>query len=134
MENYTGAREGERSHARDWIDPTRLYNPTTPAGRLVFLWGLAIYPFITLFVLMTVVIIVVVSVSTSTDTADYLGIVIWLFMLAWVVAIVAICRRRLMQLGKSQAWIWLAIIPVANVVLFLYLLLKPGPAASHQAA
>lgn len=25
--------------ARDWLDPTRVYNPSVLAGRLMFLWG-----------------------------------------------------------------------------------------------
>ena len=133
MEQYTTRREGERGHARDWIDPTRLYNATAPTGRLVFIWGLAIYPFIVLFVFMTAVIIIVESVSKGSQTSDYLGIVTWLFMLAWVAAVVAICRRRLLQLGKSPAWIWLAIVPVANLGLFVYLALKPAPVDSDQA-
>ena len=129
MENNTGRR-----HVRDWIDPTRLYDPRVPAGRLIFLWGLAIYPLLVIFLLMTVVIIVVEAVATSANIADYLGIVTWIFMLGWVGATVAICRRRFLQLGMSQGWVWVAILPVVNLILFLYMLLKSGPVESYPVA
>lgn len=43
----------------------------------------------------------------------------------------AITRRRLLQLGRSQGWVYLAILPIVNLALFLYLLLKAGPSAGH---
>ncbi len=131
MESNALAPQGKRGHVRNWIDPIRLYNPTVPAGRLVFLWGLAIYPFVVMFVLLTVVIIAMESFVTSAQLGDYLGIVVWIFMLAWVAATVAICHRRLLDLGKSQAWVLVAILPIVDLILFAYLLLKPSPYASH---
>lgn len=119
---------------RDWIDPTRIYNPTMPAGRLTFLWGLAIYPFAVMFVLLTVVIIVIESFVASASVADTIGIATWIFMLAWVIAAICICRRRLLDLGMSQSWVWVAIVPIINLVLLAYLLFKRGPAASQQVA
>ncbi len=129
MEDYKGTSPGKRRHLRDWIDPLRLYDPRVPAGRLVFLWGLAIFPLIVIFVLLTMIIIVVESISPNVSP-DYIGIIVWPFMLAWVMANVAITRRRLLQLGKSQNWIWLAIFPIVNLPLFIYLLFKPGPDVS----
>ena len=79
-----------------------------------------------IFVLLTVVIIVVETVWPNINP-DYIGIIVWPFMLAWVAAAVAITRRRLLQLGSSQRWVWLAILPIVNLPLYLYLLLKPGP-------
>ena len=32
--------------ARDWLDPTRVYNPATPAGRMMYVWGGLVYPFL----------------------------------------------------------------------------------------
>lgn len=121
-----------RSHVRDWIDPARLYNPGVPAGRLVFLWGLAIYPLIVIFLLLTVVIIIIESAASSANIADYIGIVTYVFLLVWVAAAVAICRRRLLELGMSPRWVWVAILPVVNLILFVYLLLKAGPGAPHR--
>ena len=129
MKDLTGNSPGERRHLRDWIDPLRLYDPRVPAGRLVFLWGLAIFPLAVMFVLLTVIIIVVEMVSPNISP-DYIGIIVYPFMLAWVAAIVAITRRRLLQLGRSPMWVWVAILPIVNLPLFLYLLLKPGPVVS----
>jgi uncharacterized membrane protein YhaH (DUF805 family) len=129
MKDLTRASSGETRHLRDWVDPLRLYDPRFPAGRLIFLWGLAIFPPLVIFVLLTVILIVVETVSPNINP-DYIGIIVWPFMLSWVAAMVAITRRRLLQLGKSQNWVWLAILPIVNLPLFLYLLLKPGPLVS----
>lgn len=134
MENNTGTPQGKESHVRDWIDPTRIYNPTIPAGRLVFLWGLVIYPAVVIFVLLTIAIIIMEAAIPSANVGDAIGIVTWIFMLGWVIALVSICRRRLLQLGRSPSWVWLAILPIANLPLLLYLLFKPAPAESHSAA
>ncbi len=123
MEDITGTPHGEKRHLRDWINPLRLYDPRVPAGRLVFFWGLAIYPFIVIFVVLTTILIVVETVWPNINP-DYIGIIVWLFMFAWVAATVAITRRRLLQLGRSQNWVWVAIFPIVNLPLFLYLLLK----------
>ncbi len=133
MEDIPGTLQDERRHLRDWIDPLRLYDPRIPAGRLVFLWGLAIFPLIVMFVMLTVILIVVETVSPNINS-DYIGIIVWPFMLAWVAAVVAITRRRLLQLERSQRWVWVAILPIVNLPLFLYLLLKSGPVASHRVA
>ena len=125
MKDIANSSSGTRRHLRDWIDPLRLYDPRVPAGRLVFLWGLAIFPPVVIFVLLTVIIIVVETVSPNISP-DYIGIIVWPFMLAWVATTVAITRRRLLQLGRSQMWVWVAILPIVNLPLFLYLLLKPG--------
>ena len=133
MEDITRTSRGERRHLRDWIDPLRLYDPRVPAGRLVFLWGLAIFPLAVMFVLLTAIIIAVETLAPNVSS-DYIGIIVWPFMLAWVAANVAITRRRLLQLGRSPMWVWVAILPIVNLPLFLYLLLKPGPAAIHRVA
>src|SRR5258707_8240515 len=114
MEDIKGAPQGERRNLRDWIDPLRLYDPRVPAGRLVFLWGLAIFPPVVIFVVLTVIIIVVEAVSPNVNP-DYIGIIVWPFMLIWVMAIVAITRRRLLQLGRSPRWVWVAIFPIVNL-------------------
>ncbi len=133
MEDGTGTPQGKRRYLRDWIDPLRLYDPRLPAGRFVFLWGLAIFPPVVIFVLLTVIIIVVETISPNVDP-DYIGIIVWSFMLAWVMATVAITRRRLLQLGRSPRWVWVAILPIVNLPLLIYLLLKSGPDASHRVA
>ncbi len=133
MEDGTGTPQGKRRHLRDWIDPLRLYDPRIPAGRLVFLWGLAIFPPVVIFVLLTILIIVVETVAPNLKP-DYIGIMVWPFMLAWVMATVAITRRRLLQLEMSPTWVWVAILPIVNLPLFLYLILKAGPVAEPRVA
>jgi hypothetical protein len=131
MQNIPGTPQVKRHSLRDWIDPFRLYDPRIPAGRFVFLWGLAIFPPVVIFMLLTVILIVVETVFPNISP-DYIGIIVWPFMLAWVAATVAITRRRLLQLELSQRWVWLAILPIVSLPLFLYLLLKPGPVADHS--
>ncbi len=128
MEDIKGTSPDER-HLRDWIDPLRLYDPHVPAGRLVFLWGLAIVPPVVIFVLLTVTIIIVETVSPHASP-DIIGTIVWPFMLIWVMTTVIITYRRLLQLGMSQMWVMLAILPIVNLPLFLYLLLKPDPEVS----
>ncbi len=133
MKDTAGTPQGGRRHLRDWIDPLRLYDPRVPAERLAFLWGLAIFPPVVLFVVLTVIIIVVETVSPNVNP-DYIGIIVWPFMLAWVMATVAITRRRLLRLGRSPRWVLVAILPIVNLLLFIYLLLKTGPVAGHKVA
>jgi hypothetical protein len=130
MDDMTDSPLGERRHRRDWLNPLRLYDPRLSAEKLVFLWGLAIYPLVVMFVLLTVIIIFVETAFPNINP-DYIGLIVWPFMLAWVAATVAITRRRLFRLGKSQRWVWVAIFPIVNLPLFLYLLLKSDPIASR---
>ncbi len=126
MEAFTGMPKDKKDRLRDWIDPLHLYDPRIPAGRLVFFWGLAVFPLLVILVLLTVIIIVVEAVFPNFNP-DYLGILVWPFMLGWGAATVAITRRRLLQLNKSPMWIWVAILPIVDLPLFFYLLLKTAP-------
>ncbi len=130
MNDFNGTQQDEKRNFRDWINPLRLYDPRIPVGRLVFFWGLVIFPFMVMFVLLSAVIIIF-ETAFPNASSDYLGIIIYIFMFGWVAAAVAITRRRLFDLGMSQNWIWLAIFPIINLPLIFYLLLKPGPGASH---
>ncbi len=129
MEYEKGSPQGKPSQLRDWIDPIRLYNTWGPVGRFPFLWGLAIYPLIVIFLLLTPIIIIAETLYPGSNLSDYIGIVTYCFMLGWVAAAVAISRRRLRYLGMSQGWVWLIILPVVNLFLFAYLLIKNGPDA-----
>ena len=126
MDGNEGATQRRTNHVRDWIDPTRIYNSSLPAGRWPFLWGLAIYPIVTIFLLLTVVIIALKSLYSGADVGDYIGIATWIFMLAWVWSAVCICLRRLQFLGMSPRWVWLTVLPVVNLIFFLYLLARSG--------
>ena len=125
MDEMRHTPPGQKRPVRDWLDPRRLYDPRVPAGRVVFFWGLAIFPPVVIFVLLTVILIVLETAAPN-FSPDYIGIIVWPFMLAWVAAAVAITRRRLLQLRRSPNWVLVAILPIVNLPLFLYLLLKPG--------
>ncbi len=126
MQNTSGFRE--------WIDPTRIYDPRRPAGRLTYLWGVAIYPFLVLLVLLTPVIIFMESGPQAANNSDNLGIVIYLFMMVWLTAAVCIIYRRLRDLQMSPRWVWMIILPFGNLLFLLYLLLKSAPGASRPPA
>lgn len=126
MAGSSNVPRGKSRHLRAWIDPLRLYDPRVPAGRVVFFWGFAIFPTIAIFLLLTIIIISVETVSPNINP-DYIGIIVWPFMLAWVAAAVAITRRRLLQLKRSQQWVWVMIVPIVNLPLFCYLLLASEP-------
>ncbi len=132
MENNLEAPQANKGRLRDWIDPTRIYNVTVPVGRSAFFWGLAVYPIIVIFLLLTPIIILVETSSQSANLSDDLGIVTYCFMLAWVTAAVAICLRRLRYLGMSQRWVWLIVLPGISLVFLLYLLIKSEPSATRE--
>lgn len=134
MNSNADSPQGKKSRVRDWIDPSRIYNTTVPAERFPFIWGLAVYPLVIMFLFLTLIIIVLEAVSPSASVGDSIGIVTYVFMLAWVTATVCICLRRLKALGQSQRWVWLVVLPVVNLIFFLYLLLKSGPASNHPVA
>ncbi len=101
MENSIGTLQGKRRHFRVWVDPLRLYDPRTPAGRFVFLWGLTAFAPVIIFVLVSVIIIVAETVSPNVNP-DFIGFMVWPFNVAWVMATAAITRRRLLQLEMPQ--------------------------------
>lgn len=90
------------------------------------MWGLAIFPCVVIFLVLTVILMVLETFVPNIDP-QYIGIIVWPFMLAWVAALVAITRRRLLYLQMSSLWVWLAILPVVNLPLYIYLLVKSDP-------
>ncbi len=126
MRRYSDSAPDNRPPLRDWINPLRLYDPRLPAGRWVFVWGLAIFPCVVIFLVLTVILMVLETFVPNIDP-QYIGIIVWPFMLAWVAALVAITRRRLLYLQMSSLWVWLAILPVVNLPLYIYLLVKSDP-------
>ncbi len=81
---------------------------------------------------MTEAIILLESFYTGADLPDTIGIVSRIFMLVWVTAAVCICYRRLRVLGQSQSWTWRIVLPIVNLISFLYLLFKLSPSASSR--
>ncbi len=129
MESNAGVVSG-RSTLRDWIDPSRIYNTRVPAERWPYFWGLVVYPLVVIFFLLTASIIILESFGSAASVPDYIGIVTYIFMLAWVAAAVAACLRRLRYFGMSQMWTLVIVLPVVSLIFFLYLLLRSGPATA----
>lgn len=88
VEDIPGTSPGEKRRLRDWIDPLQLYDLRVAAGRLVFLWGLAIFPLVVMFVVLTPIMIVAETVFPNFNP-DAIGLSVWRFMLAWVMATAA---------------------------------------------
>ncbi len=134
MENDAGTSPAESRRLRDWIDPSRLYNTSIPAGRLLYVWGLACYPFLIMFVLLTASIILLETFVAQSNVSDLIGIVSYVFMLGWFTAAVCICYRRFKYLGMSRRWILLLLVPAVNLIFCLWLLIKSAPASSPDSA
>jgi uncharacterized membrane protein YhaH (DUF805 family) len=111
--------------ARDWLDPTRLYNPKAPAGRLMYIWGVWIYPFLWTLAIMFVV-VGVEGMMGFYDESPILDIVLVPMELAALVAGVLIVLRRLRDLEMSGWSLLLFLVPVVNLLFGLYLFLAPG--------
>lgn len=119
---------------RDWIDPTRVYNPSIPAGRLVYLWGqfYGLLLYLLAFAAWSLCVGVTFS-SAEADAAVTTGeyIIGFLFVLSLFFLLV----RR----GKDLGWSWgmyvLCFVPIVNIYLALVLYLSGGKArVSSQAA
>jgi hypothetical protein len=111
---------------RDAMDPIRLYNPTRPAGRLLFLWGWLVHSTI----LLVTWLILVSLINSDEETQKVLG---YLGLIGYVVAEVFMVLRRLRDLGKSGLTILLGLIPIVNSIFVLYLIFTPGVARSAEA-
>jgi uncharacterized membrane protein YhaH (DUF805 family) len=126
----SGADSAERSHTpastiqptaiRNWFDPTRLYNPTVRGGRLVFLWGLAVYP------LIAIIVLIGITDGISSYSGQLISLEERLWEVALLVASVMMILRRLRDLGKSGWTVLLGLIPLVNLFFLLYLLVSPG--------
>ncbi len=111
--------------SRDWWDPRRLYAPSIPAGRLMLIWGLYLYPMLVIFILGVSLGFVENQLGyyTSSPLLDALDVVLYpALFLAGILIII----RRLKDLGKSGWFLLLAVIPLINFVFALWLLFAPG--------
>lgn len=111
--------------ARDWIDPTRLYNPGKPAGRLMYFWGSAIYPLLA-FIVAAFCAASVEAALGYYNESPLLDLISTPLTLAFFLGIVLITIRRLRSLGKSGWYILWSFVPLANLVFGLWLLFAPG--------
>lgn len=113
-----------KTTARDWIDPTRLYNPSVPAGRLMYVWGSIVYP-IALFIAASLILGLLYGSGIESGLAEGL---FGAFYIGYIVAGLLIAIRRLRDLGKSGWYLLWGLVPLANIILGLWLLFAPGVA------
>ena len=111
--------------ARDWLDPTRLYNPKHPAGRLQYLWGGFIVPAGIMFLVALVGASIEMNLGyydsspindVVFEPVSYLSVLMWLL----------IAIRRAKDLGHSGWWLCLGIIPLVNLYVGASLFLADG--------
>ena len=110
---------------RDWIDPTRLYNPNLPASRLVYLWGGYVLPMGTVFMVAICAGITEASLGYYEQSPIY-DLVSTLLGIGYFIAMILITLRRLKDLGKSGWYILWGLVPFANFIFGLWLLFAPG--------
>ncbi len=107
---------------RDYIDPRRLYNPASPAGRIAFAWGVIVYPTIVLLIA-GVLLGMARAWGLDPSVISLLGFA--LSAAVWV-ATVLIILRRIRDLGHSGWGIFLLVFPVAGPLIVLYLFFRPS--------
>ena len=113
---------------RDWLDPTRLYNPKVPAGRLLYVWGGWIYPFLWYFAASFAAIALesMLGYYEESPILDLLSVPMYLGFLA---AALLMTLRRLRDLQTSGWALLLMFVPLLNAIFGLYLLFSPGKQA-----
>ncbi len=107
---------------RDYIDPTRLYNPTSRAGRIAFAWGLIAYPAIASLIAGG---LLVAARSGGLDES-VISVLGFAFSMALWASSILIVLRRIRDLGHSGWGIFLLLFPEVNLLIVLYLFFRPG--------
>jgi uncharacterized membrane protein YhaH (DUF805 family) len=110
---------------RDWLDPTRLYNPKVPAGRLLYVWGGWIYPLLWIFAI-SIGAMVLEGMMGYYDTSPILDILTVPVELACIVVAILMVLRRLRDLETTGWAILVMFVPVVNFLFSLYLIFAPG--------
>ncbi len=118
----SGRLKREGMNVRDYIEPTRLYNPASPAGRAAFAWGLIAYPAIASLIAGG---LLVMARSGGLDQS-VISLLGFAFSVALWAATVFIILRRIRDLGHSRWGIFLLLIPIAGLLIALYLFFRPG--------
>ncbi len=111
--------------AREWLDPIQLYNPSTPAGRLKFAWGLFIYPTL-IYWFITTGIDILLNYFSGDENPPWAGGVMDYYNLAAWAGMILIILRRMKDLGKNWIHLLIFFIPTANQYFFLFLCFKSG--------
>jgi len=110
---------------RDWIDPTRLYNPGHESGRLMFIWGAFGYPFL-LTMIVTPWCGLADAILSSPNTTPISDATLVLLQPLYLSAIVLITLRRLKDLRRSGWYTLCGLVPLANFIFALWLTFAPG--------
>lgn len=101
-------------------------------GRLRYLTYLMVVQFI-VGIVMAILMGIIGAVSAGIDETGTLALVLLgLVYLIIIVASVAFGKRRLNDLDKSGFWLFLLIVPLANIVLAIYMLFFPGTDSSNS--
>jgi uncharacterized membrane protein YhaH (DUF805 family) len=112
---------------RDWVDPTRLYNPKIPANRAQYLWATIAS------VLFAFIVAVLLSIAyLPFGFNDYVieDTITPISYLTAIVFFILASSRRLRHLGASGWLALLLLIPLVGTIMFLVLLLAPGKTKS----
>jgi uncharacterized membrane protein YhaH (DUF805 family) len=110
---------------RDWLDPTRLYNPKIPAGRLLYLWGGWIYPLLW-FLAVAIGAGMLEGMMGYYNESPIMDFLMVPTELAFIVAAVLMVLRRLRDLRTSGWALLVLFVPILNTFFGLFLLLAPG--------
>ncbi len=86
------------------------------------------YWMFTLFNLIAYVVLEVLAKSVS----SVFTILYLLYALAVIIPSLAVAFRRLHDIGKSAAWIWIALIPIVGGIWLLVLTCQPGQPGPNQ--
>ncbi len=111
--------------AGEWLNPFELYDPSKPAGRLMYFWGNFVYPFI-LVVLVSFCGALTEGVLGYYNESPILDLLFLPITVLLLLASVLIIIRRLRDLGNSGWLVLLLLVPVVNFVFGLWLLLAKG--------
>lgn len=104
----------------EYLNPFELYNPTKPAGRLKYLWGL-LYS-LALFLIMLAIMVLAIP----EEYIDIYGPIEIIGVLGVYIAGSLVAIRRLKDLGQSGWLILLTFVPLVNLFMSLWLLFAPG--------
>jgi uncharacterized membrane protein YhaH (DUF805 family) len=108
----------------NYLNPLALYNPKLPAGRIKFLWGL-IYPIILIRVIATLANFIEL-VFGFIDESPIMDPLVVPVSILFLIALMLIQIRRLKDIGKSGWFVLIVIIPVINILYFIWILFAKG--------
>lgn len=110
---------------RDWIDPFRVYDGSTPARRLMYLWGVIVFPVVVLIFVSAIALTIDFVVGNNAENS--LINVAWIgWYVFYLVAGLIVSGRRLKDLGRPGSDVILLFLPLVNIVLGFQLLFKLG--------